>query len=264
MWRKCDLHRHTTPDNTSEFEFDPETFIAECLRDGLEVVAVTDHDVIDHVDAVIEAAKQTSITVIPGIEINTDRGHILALAPGEEGTAVLEDLCNRVPIAASDYVSFDRLTECMSERRLVDNSRFRNHVILIGAHADSVRSILASNQTASLEHQISDAQKLQALEVVDMGTVNEWRRGIKQTNVVMPLLRGSDAHPTVENEERFTWIYLPQVTSQCLRHALATFESSISHESDRPPDTEIWIKSIHFDGGLYDGRRIEFPRELTR
>ena len=103
--------------------------------------------------------------------------------------------------------------------------------------------------------------RLQALEVVSDGNLAAWRQGIKQTDDVMALLRGSDAHPTVKRQARSTWIYLPEVTAKFLRHALATHEASISHEQTPPPEPHFWIKSIRFEGGPYNGRQIEFsPR----
>ena len=138
MWRKCDLHRHTTPDNSGEFEFDPRTFVQGCVRDGLDVVGVTDHNRTDNIDAVIEEATKHDITVVPGVEIDTDRGHILALAPGAEGRIILDEFRNRVPFSDSGTVQFDRLTGALAEQRVAETSAFRNHVILVGAHADKV------------------------------------------------------------------------------------------------------------------------------
>ena len=86
--------------------------------------------------------------------------------------------------------------------------------MLIGAHADRPSSILGPNQAPSVEDQVSNAQRLQALEVVNEQTLTTWRKGIKQSDIMMALLRGSDAHPTVEHEARATWIYLPEVTLQ--------------------------------------------------
>ncbi|MCY4473978.1 MAG: PHP domain-containing protein [Chloroflexi bacterium] len=261
MWRKCDLHRHTTPDDATDYKFDPATFVAECVRDGLEVVAVTDHDVIDHVDAIIEAAKDSGITVVPGVELSTDRGHILALAPGEEGRTVLEELKNRVPSKDSGTLDFDRLTNTLAEPRGHEKTAFRNHVILVGAHADRDGSILAPKQPGSTGDQISYVEKLHALEVANDENISNWRHGIKQTRVKMAMLRNSDAHPNDSRGARSTWIYLPEVNAQCLRHALATYESSISHDACHPSDPEFWIKSILFEEGPYNGRKIEFsPR----
>ena len=261
MWRKCDLHRHTVPDIPGEFDFDPKNFLMESINDGLDVVAVTDHDRTDHIDAVMEEAPNHDIIVVPGAEISTDRGHVLALAPGGDGRIILDEFCGRVRVTESTTVEFNRLISVLSEPRVNGEGIFRNHVVLIGAHADRPSSILGPNQAPSVEDQVSNAQRLQALEVVNEQTLTTWRKGIKQSDIMMALLRGSDAHPTVEHEARATWIYLPEVTLQCFRHAFATHESSISHEQHPPPEPEFWIKSIRFDGGQYDGRRIKFsPR----
>ena len=235
--------------------------LLECVRDGLDVVAVTDHDLTDHIDALMEEAPNHNIIVVPGVEISTDRGHVLALAPGGDGRIIMEELCGRVLTSGSTTVEFNRLINMLSEQRVNGEGLFRNHVILIGAHADRPSSILGPNQAPSVEDQVSNAQRLQAIEVVNEQTLTTWRKGIKQSDVVMALLRGSDAHPTVEHETRATWIYLPEVTLQCFRHAFATHEASISQEQYPPPAPKFWIKSIRFDGGQYDGRRIEFsPR----
>ena len=261
MWRKCDLHRHTTPDNQPGFNFNPRDFLLQCVVDGLDVVAVTDHDRTDRIDAVMQEAPNHGITVVPGVEISTERGHILALSSGDNGRIVLDELCGRVPGVGSSPVEFNRLISALSEERPNGAGLFRNYVVLIGAHADQHGSILASQQPASLSDQVSKAQQLQALEVVDGETLAIWRKGIKQTEVVMALLQSSDAHPTVNHKARSTWIYLPEVTTQCLRHAFATHEASISLDQQPLPEPSFWIKSIRFEGGQYDGREIDFsPR----
>ncbi len=261
MWRKCDLHRHTVPDAEGDFDFDPQDFLQECVSDGLEVVAVTDHDRTDHIEAVVREAANHDVIVVPGVEISTDRGHVLALAPGADGRVILDELRNRVPILDGETAQFDRLTSALAEQRVNGGDLFRNHVILIGAHVDKTRSILGAGQTHSVGDQVSSAQQLQALEVVEQQTLTAWRKGIKQTDVVMALLRGSDAHPSVEYEPRSTWMYLPEVTAQWFRHALATHEASISQEQQPPPEPGFWIRSVRFEDGQYSGRRIDFsPR----
>ena len=261
MWRKCDLHRHTTPDTHGQFNFDPKAFLLKCVNDGLDVVAVTDHNRTDHIDAVMEEAKNHDIIIVPGVEISTDRGHVLALSPGDGGRIVLDELCGRIPGVGSSTIDFNRLIGALSEARPNTAGLFRSHVVLIGAHADKYSSILGPQQAPSVSDQISKAQQLQALEVVSDQTLSTWQRGIKQTEVVMALLQSSDAHPTVQYQARCTWIYLPEVTSQCFRHAFATHEASISLEQQPPSEPDFWIKSIRFEGGQYDGRRIDFsPR----
>ena len=260
MWRKCDLHRHAIPDGEVDFAFSPGEFLRQCVSEGLDVAAVTDHDRTDHIDAVVQEAPQYGLVVVPGVEITTDRGHILALAPEPDGRTILDELLIRVPLI-DRRAEFARLVGALSEPRVNGRGFFRNYVVLIGAHVDKPGSLLGPRQAFSVGDQISSAQNLQGLEVAEDANLREWRMGIKQTDVVMALLRGSDAHPTVEHQCRSTWIYLPEVTTQSLKHALVTYEASISYDQQPPSGPEFWIRSLRFEGGLYDGRRIEFsPR----
>jgi predicted metal-dependent phosphoesterase TrpH len=75
----CDLHVHTN------FSKDGESSVEEILiraeEVGLDVIAITDHDS-------IEGAKKallynTSVLVIPGIEVTTRQGHLLVLGVTE-------------------------------------------------------------------------------------------------------------------------------------------------------------------------------------
>jgi predicted metal-dependent phosphoesterase TrpH len=71
----CDLHIHTN------FSRDGESSVEEIIRRaelvGLDAIAITDHDTIEGVRAAL--AVDTDVLIIPGIEISTRQGHLLAL-----------------------------------------------------------------------------------------------------------------------------------------------------------------------------------------
>jgi len=72
---KYDLHLHTTG---SDGRLTPTELVKLARTRGLKVIAVTDHDSVGGIDeAVKEARNKPQITVVPGVEINTD------LASGE-------------------------------------------------------------------------------------------------------------------------------------------------------------------------------------
>lgn len=76
---RFDLHVHTT---ASDGRYTAAQIVARAHELGLSVIAITDHDSVDGVKPALEAgAKLTGITVIPGVEINTDvpdgEAHIL-------------------------------------------------------------------------------------------------------------------------------------------------------------------------------------------
>lgn len=76
---KADLHIHTT---ASDGRLEPKDIVSLAISVGLDVIAITDHDTIDGVVPALAAAKKAdSITVIPGVEINTDvaRGEVHVL-----------------------------------------------------------------------------------------------------------------------------------------------------------------------------------------
>lgn len=76
---KVDLHVHST---ASDGRLSPAEVVRRSAEAGLTVIALTDHDTVDGIPQALEAAKNfPALTVIPGVEINTDvtegEAHIL-------------------------------------------------------------------------------------------------------------------------------------------------------------------------------------------
>lgn len=63
-----DLHMHTT---FSDGSITPEELVSMAIENGLEAIAITDHDNTQSYLPAVEAAKETPLEIIPGIEINT-------------------------------------------------------------------------------------------------------------------------------------------------------------------------------------------------
>ncbi|HET7771298.1 MAG TPA: PHP domain-containing protein [Chloroflexota bacterium] len=64
-----DLHVHTT---ASDGRLTPAATVALAIERGVRVVAITDHDSTEGVDAALAAAEGHTLEVISGVEINTD------------------------------------------------------------------------------------------------------------------------------------------------------------------------------------------------
>lgn len=90
----CDLHVHTN------FSKDGESSVGDILKAaaaaGLDAIAITDHDSVD--GAKMALTYETSVLVIPGIEVTTKQGHLIVLGVTEVIPAGL-DVVDTVEIA---------------------------------------------------------------------------------------------------------------------------------------------------------------------
>lgn len=66
---KIDLHMHTT---ASDGALTPAELVGEAKGQGLECIAVTDHDSTDGIEEAVAEGERLGVHVIPGIEMSTD------------------------------------------------------------------------------------------------------------------------------------------------------------------------------------------------
>jgi predicted metal-dependent phosphoesterase TrpH len=78
LYVKIDFHVHSRCSHDSLITSDELVFHAK--RNGLDAVAVTDHD---RFDGALRIADETDFLVIPGMEISSSDGHVLGLNVGE-------------------------------------------------------------------------------------------------------------------------------------------------------------------------------------
>src|SRR5271156_4224284 len=82
-----DLHVHTpgSSDAKPEAYGSPEDIVQTAIDAGLAAIAITDHNTADWCDCIGTAAEGTTLIVLPGVEISTTEGHLLAI--WEQGTS---------------------------------------------------------------------------------------------------------------------------------------------------------------------------------
>ncbi len=72
-----DLHAHTWPGSWDSV-LKPDDYIARSKEAGVDAVCLTEHDYVWSLEKVQELAAKHNLLVLPGIEISTDDGHVLA------------------------------------------------------------------------------------------------------------------------------------------------------------------------------------------
>lgn len=77
-WYKCDLHLHTVASKCFQDQtVTAEQWVDRAIEQGLNCVAITDHNTGASIDAFKEAAKDKNLTVFPGVEITCDSAKVL-------------------------------------------------------------------------------------------------------------------------------------------------------------------------------------------
>lgn len=69
MKEKFDFHVHS---NASDGSFSPHEVVRKAVEEGLEVIAITDHDTTAGIEEAAEAGEDYGVTVVPGVEISID------------------------------------------------------------------------------------------------------------------------------------------------------------------------------------------------
>jgi len=75
MRNTVDLHIHTV---ASDGLHAPTDIVSMALSEGLRTIAITDHDTVSGIPKALEAAQDTPMEVIPGVEISTKVGDVEA------------------------------------------------------------------------------------------------------------------------------------------------------------------------------------------
>ena len=75
-----DLHCHSI---RSDGHLTPTELVARALANGVDLLALTDHDEIDGIDEALAAARGSPLRLLPGVEVSTSFGgetiHIVGL-----------------------------------------------------------------------------------------------------------------------------------------------------------------------------------------
>ncbi|MCR5192247.1 MAG: phosphotransferase [Bacteroidales bacterium] len=85
--KRCDLHIHTVASVSDRtFTFDKNVLVDYVEKTGLDVVAITNHNLFDYTQFYEIKNALPNTVVLPGIEVDLERGHILVISNNDDGT----------------------------------------------------------------------------------------------------------------------------------------------------------------------------------
>jgi predicted metal-dependent phosphoesterase TrpH len=89
----ADLHVHTALSPCAGDSATPPNIVASAIENGMQMIAVTDHNSAENVDAVVKCGKIHGLKVIPGMEVaSREEAHLLCLLNSVESALELQQI----------------------------------------------------------------------------------------------------------------------------------------------------------------------------
>jgi energy-coupling factor transporter ATP-binding protein EcfA2 len=278
---RADLHVHTYPDSDAAPDPDLEQYIDSAVDNGIDVLAITDHNTAAFAKAAVRAAEGKPLLVLPGVEISTHDGHLLALfAPEKIGE--LDALAHASNLKLQDLSE----TEKRSTRSVLDlvEEIDRRGGLAIPAHVDVANGICAKLRQVELVELLTNPA-LAGLEFAKHEALSEWftpndpdpdRLAAWKARQKIPELaeRGlarlmsSDAHaPDKVGRDRasrtLTRLRLDDPNFSAIRNAILLNPKARCKAEAILPATYPRIMSAQFEGGFLDGVSLDFSDNLN-
>jgi energy-coupling factor transporter ATP-binding protein EcfA2 len=278
---RADLHVHTHKDSDANPTPDFDAYIDAAIANEISVLAITDHNSVRFVNDVLKAAEDKDIEVIPGIEISTADGHLLALFDPEK-VADLESF------ATTDVLRLKRLsdTELRSERSMLDlvGDIDARDGLAIPAHVDVSNGVCERLRQGELCDLLSHPG-LAGLEFAKRESLADWfkdsdtdpaRLAAWKARLANDELRArglarlmsSDAHgPQAVGRDRssrtLTRLRLGDPNFTAIRNAIKLNPKARCKAEAILPIAYRRIISADFEGGFLDGVSMNFSPNLN-
>jgi hypothetical protein len=268
LWA-VDLHVHT-PGSADASDDDYGTaadIVCAAIAAGIDAIAITDHNTAVWCDAVAAAAAGTDLIVLPGVEISTTEGHLLAIWEEGSASSVIDDVLVVLGIKTPDRGKLD----IAAKFGLADTAK---HVVeaggvAIAAHVDKPRGLLTSISVAAHQKRTLLEPCLSAVEVFDLATRDKinGKLGSERT---MAFVQGSDTwHTSLSRHAlagigvRRTWVKASRPDLMGIRHALADPDLRIRVGAAPPIAAYPVVQSVELAGGFLGGQKVSLCPDLN-
>lgn len=148
---RAELHIHTVLSPCAEVEMIPPLIVQEAVQRGIKLIAVTDHNASANIQAVIGAARDSGIIVLPGMEVQTrEEVHLLCLFDTTGQIETWQDIVD------SSLPDRENDAEYFGEQFVVDDT---------GDYIRSEQRLLATATTLTFEQAVMNVEYLGGLAI---------------------------------------------------------------------------------------------------
>ncbi len=204
----ADLHIHTCLSPCASLDLSPRNIVERAKFQGLDVIAITDHNTAKNVQVVMRLGEKGGLKVIPGMEVQSrEEVHLLTLFPDWPAAAVwAEEVARSLPEMENDPLVFGDQPIVDEDGNILD---FEPRLLLnsLGLSAEEIIRLVAAKGGLTIPSHfdrgsfslisqlgfIPPNMPVEALEASRSRTPypeGVWREGSR----TLPLIACSDAH----------------------------------------------------------------------
>ncbi|HEB36275.1 MAG TPA: PHP domain-containing protein [Candidatus Aminicenantes bacterium] len=259
---KVDLHIHTP----KSYDYDDKSILYESLvkraiDSGLEMIAITDHNIGTAYEEMKEAAKNTSLIVLPGVEVTVEGVHIIGIFPQKKDSNDITYLLHNLKIKDEDMGKEETISSIELTIPAVLKEIVNAGGVPICAHVGSTKGL--TDEIRGIWRQLLIQHK--ALKIVEISKIEDkkWFDGTDSNyKRKLTCVMGSDAHHPDEIGRRFVWIKMGECSFNALKQIIHEPDLRISLST---PSKAKYPKLIGMlvTGGLYLGEIFHFNENLN-
>jgi len=252
-----DFHVHTTAsEDYKQKDATPLDIVNAALSANLDAIVITDHNTINGIDAVRDAAKDTNLTVFPGFEVNTKGGHVLGVFDPNTKIEDLETALIQSGIKKREFGIEKAIGDDIEE---VFKAIAKNGGIAIAAHVDGEKGFMQTIAQGAAKVKIYHNQNLSAIEIVDLSIKDQYIEGKQpEYNRALACVQGSDAHKTETIGKRRTLLKMQHLTLEGLKQAFSEPKLRIKFPNDAEEVTYPHIVKMKVSQGFLADQEIIF------
>lgn len=279
-WIRADFHLHTRRDKEFKDSGTEQDFVARyvtALKSAdIRIGVVTNHNKFDRDEfkALRKAAKRENIYLLPGVELSVKDGsngiHTLVIFHEDwiDNQAGTDHINNFLGLTFAGQSNIDN-SNARSNHDLVETirelNRYEKDYFLIFAHVETDNGLwgglnggrlseLANNELFRLN--TLGFQKVRTIDLQQK--VKGWLNGWYPVEV-----EGSDPKSMDEiGRGKQTLIKVGAFTFEAVQFALKPGAERLSGEAIQK-QLHSWVRSIRFEGGMLDGKRMDFSGEMN-
>ena len=278
---RCDLHVHSYggSHDVHDATMTPEAIVQTAAQENLAMIAITDHNEISNVQRAIDSSKNTSVTVVPGVELSTPQGHLLCYLPDVQA---LQQFHGRLQFAdrqtgnsRCNQSMFECLEECQNLKGFcvlahVDSDKgFEKEVPGASPHKTDVIAHPAL-LGIELKHATSDVSYSE--DDPDVGRKNMGGQRIVRLNLglrqFLARVMNSDAHSldalgkNAKGDRRVTRVKMNTPSFNALRVGLEDAEARVRIEAQIPFSVPH-VVGVHLEAGFVADQTIHLSPNLN-